>query len=60
MAKEKVLSLCPSMINTRNYAQNMGINARRITLVILVKFILIIINSARGIENKLRREIHHK
>ena len=43
MAKGKVLPKCPSMINSRNFAQNMGINSERLTLIILVDDDFIII-----------------
>ena len=55
MANGKVLSLCPSMINLRNYAKIMGINARRLTRIILIKTNFTIIDAARGIENKLAK-----
>ena len=55
MAKGKVLSLCPSMMNSRNYDKNKGINARRLTRIILFKANFTIIDVARGIENKLAK-----
>ena len=50
MAKKKALLLCLSMINSESYAKNMGINARRLTLTILVKADFILIDRAKGIK----------
>ena len=59
MAKGKVLSLSSSMLNSKNYAKIMGINERRLTLIILVEADYIII--VPGVyKTKYRREIHHK